>query len=185
MSRSRDDSGKPGGGLDPEQLRARLDFDDVRLSAECEMHLHRASGPGGQHRNKVATAVRLQHRPTGFVVTATERRSQHENRAMALRRLREALAIGVRCTLPAKIVWPDSVQIRAARLKVSAKNPAYWHVLALALDALSAGEGRVKDAAAKLGVTASSLTKFLAEHPRAWTEANRIRKDAGLRPLRA
>ena len=52
----------------------------------------RASGPGGQHRNKTETGVRLTHLPSGVTVSATERRSQHQNREVALRRLAAALA---------------------------------------------------------------------------------------------
>lgn len=167
------------------ELRARLDFDDARLLAECDIHLHRAGGPGGQHRNKVSSAVRLVHRPTGFTVTASERRSQHENRANALHRLREAIAVGVRGAVPQEVVWPDSVNIRNGQLKVGAQNPALCRVLALALDALAAYDGQVGKAAAHLGVTTSSLTRFLADHPKAWVEANRIRQQAGLAPLRA
>jgi protein subunit release factor A len=51
-----------------------------------------ASGPGGQHRNKTESGVRLLHRPTGVLVTATERRSQGQNRGEALKRLRARLA---------------------------------------------------------------------------------------------
>lgn len=166
-------------------LRARLDYDDDRLLAECEIHIHRTGGPGGQHRNKVASAVRLSHRPTGFVVTATERRSQRENRQNALKRLREAIAVGVRCEPPTQVCWPEGFQIHREQLRVSEKNPACWHVLALALDELAAATGQIARAAARLGVTTSSLTRFLAEHPKAWAEANRIRKTAGLPPLRA
>ena len=64
--------------------------DDV-LWDQCDIDLFVASGPGGQHRNKTESGVRLVHRPTGTMVTATERRSQHENRSHALARLRERL----------------------------------------------------------------------------------------------
>ena len=64
---------------------------DEKLSEECDVDVFVASGPGGQHRNKTESGVRLVHLPTGVVVTATERRSQHENRSHALARLREKL----------------------------------------------------------------------------------------------
>lgn len=64
---------------------------DEALLAECEIDVFVASGPGGQHRNKTESGVRLVHPPTGITVTATERRSQHENRSHALERLREKL----------------------------------------------------------------------------------------------
>lgn len=51
----------------------------------------RASGPGGQHRNKRQTGVRLTHRPSGLVVVATERRSQAQNHGKALERLQARL----------------------------------------------------------------------------------------------
>jgi len=65
---------------------------DDALSAECEETFFVASGPGGQHRNKTESGVRLVHRPTGVAVSATERRSQLQNRLAALERLRERLA---------------------------------------------------------------------------------------------
>lgn len=60
---------------------------------DLEITFFRASGPGGQHRNRRETGVRIRHLPTGIVVTATERRSQVENREIALERLIEALAV--------------------------------------------------------------------------------------------
>jgi protein subunit release factor A len=83
----------------PEEIRAAarraLALPDAALAAECEETFFTASGPGGQHRNKTESGVRLAHAPTGVVVTATERRSQAQNRGAALARLRarlEALA---------------------------------------------------------------------------------------------
>lgn len=71
--------------------RASLALPDEKLFEECDIDVFVASGPGGQHRNKTESGVRLVHRPSGIVVTATERRSQHENRGHAIDRLREKL----------------------------------------------------------------------------------------------
>jgi peptide chain release factor len=65
----------------------RRDF----VEADVEIVPCRTGGPGGQHRNKVSTAVRATHRPTGTVVVADTERSFHANRRLALDRLRERL----------------------------------------------------------------------------------------------
>jgi protein subunit release factor B len=61
--------------------------DRATLERDCDIQYFIATGPGGQHRNKVETGVRLTHRPTGLVVTATERRSQRANREAAYERM--------------------------------------------------------------------------------------------------
>ena len=61
--------------------------DRASLERDCDLEFFIASGPGGQHRNKVETGVRLTHRPSGITVTATERRSQHANREVAFERM--------------------------------------------------------------------------------------------------
>jgi protein subunit release factor B len=61
--------------------------DRASLERDCDMDFFIATGPGGQNRNKVETGVRLIHRPTGTMVTATERRSQHANREAAFERM--------------------------------------------------------------------------------------------------
>src|SRR5262249_58629887 len=63
------------------------ELSDSQLLAQCEVDTYRASGPGGQKRNKTSSAVRLRHPPSGLIVIAEESRSQHENRAKALKRM--------------------------------------------------------------------------------------------------
>ena len=48
-----------------------LALEDDELWQQCKMETYRASGPGGQHRNKVDSAVRVIHKPTGTVASAT------------------------------------------------------------------------------------------------------------------
>ena len=65
--------------------------DNDALLAECDVETFRAGGPGGQHANKVESAVRLTHRPSGLVVTSRASRSQWRNKALALAELRRRL----------------------------------------------------------------------------------------------
>lgn len=74
-----------------DEARRALALDDASLQKACEESFFIATGPGGQHRNKTESGVRLSHPPTGVTVTATERRSQAQNRSVALERLRVEL----------------------------------------------------------------------------------------------
>jgi protein subunit release factor B len=65
---------------------------DQDLLRECEVDTFRSSGPGGQHVNKTESAVRLRHLPSGVVVTSQQERSQHQNKSLCLRKLREKVA---------------------------------------------------------------------------------------------
>jgi hypothetical protein len=166
------------------ELRARLDYDDAKLIAECDVHRYRASGPGGQHRNKVASAIRLRHRLSDLTVVANESRLQGQNRARALKRLRAGIALMARLPVPETIAWPESVDLARRRLRVSEKNPAIHQVIALVLDAFAQCDGRLADVAKTLSLTSSGITRFLKEHPKAWREAGHIRRAAGLNPLK-
>lgn len=63
------------------------------LEKDLEVTFVRASGPGGQHRNTRETGVRVHHIPSGITVVATERRSQLENKKVAMHRLYLALSL--------------------------------------------------------------------------------------------
>ena len=157
-----------------------------RLLGECDAERLRRSGPGGQHRNKVETAVRLVHRPTGVRAEASERRSQIENRAKALARLRVNLALEVRRPVaadePASRLW--QAHLAAGRIHVNRLHDDFPAMLAEALDVVAAAEGRIASAAQRLGCTASQLTRFLKKDPHAIRRVNQWRGERGLKPLR-
>jgi len=160
---------------------------DAKLLAECTVETHRVRGPGGGHRNVTDSAVRLTHRPTGVVVTATERRSQHENCRVAVRRLRKAIAMRVRAPVDATApaAGPLAEALADPRWpRLSQKSGTYLLAAAHVLDRLEAREGKVSDVAASLGVSTASLVKFLSLDTDLWTEANRLRRRFGHTPLR-
>lgn len=160
---------------------------DPQLLAFCQEHRYRASGPGGQHRNKTDSAIRLIHQPTGITVTATERRSQHENRARAIERLREAIAVQVRCPFdPAGSPLPDALAglTSGGRLIIGRRDPRYLVLLAWVLDAIAALAGRVSDAAKLFGLSTSQLVGLLKDEPKRLAAANAIRAQSAMDPLR-
>ncbi|HEY4233528.1 MAG TPA: peptide chain release factor-like protein [Lacipirellulaceae bacterium] len=160
----------------------------VELLADCDIMRQRRGGPGGQHRNKVETAIVITHRPTGIRAEASERRSQAENQKEAIHRLRLRLATEIRSLLPltADAVMPSPLwQSRSSggRLSVNPEHDDFPALLAEALDAVEAAEFDVGAAAKSLGITTSQLVRFLQDEPPAWTAVNAARRQRGLRPL--
>jgi hypothetical protein len=157
---------------------------DAQLLTQCAVDTYRASGPGGQKRNKTSSAVRLRHRPTGLIVIAEESRSQHQNKAKALRRLRRALYLEVRDPVAAE--HPEFAPARGAdgRVSLSAKDARFWPAAGVVLDVLTAAGGQLSTAAERLGLTTANLGQFLQTDPTLWQTANRVRVQCGLRPLR-
>ena len=71
--------------------RAHIPDDNDALLAECDVETLSGSTKGGQRANKVETAIRLTHRPTGTVVNERSSRSQFRNKALAVKELRRRL----------------------------------------------------------------------------------------------
>jgi protein subunit release factor B len=97
--------------------------DRESLERDCDIDYFIASGPGGQHRNKVETGVRLTHRPSGTVVTATERRSQRANREAAFERMAARLEERQRVPTPRTPTRP-SAESRKRRLEAKRRTGA-------------------------------------------------------------
>jgi len=156
------------------------------LLAMCDVRRQRRSGPGGQHRNKVESGIILVHRPTGVRAEATERRSQHENKRVAIARLRVNLALHVRGARGAPFVvsarW--HARTRSGQIHVSPHHDDFPGLLAEALDAIDRVDYDVPKAAKLLAVTNSQLVRFLKLDPRALELVNEQRRQRDKHPLR-
>lgn len=165
---------------------ALLRCSDAELLRQCHVDRYRASGPGGQKRNKTESAVRVRHEPTGLIAHASESRSQHENRARALSRLREKIALELREDVDPAAVVParDLIgRIRGPGDKTR-RSPEYLTGVAVFLDALVACGCSLGDAARLLGVSTGSLSRFVMADDHLARKVNELRASAGLRPLR-
>lgn len=171
---------------DPPLPRARVDWcslSDTDLLAQCARDQYRASGPGGQKRNKTDSAVRLRHLPTGMLVTATESRSSHENLRRAVRRMRTALALRHRQPV-AQLEAAERALVRAALEESNPKGPCFLPAAALILDCLAARRGKVGEVAEAMEVSTARLARFLHLSRESWRAAQEIRAANDLAPLR-
>jgi hypothetical protein len=146
-----------------------------QLLRDCTVTRTRRGGPGGQHRNKVATAVVITHRPTGIIAEASERRSQVQNQSEAIFRLRVELALRVRSARQSvSAMWTHRTADGTIALNPS--HDDYPAMLAEALDTIDACGADVKAAADRLGVSPTQLIKLLKTIPRALGQVNDARK---------
>jgi hypothetical protein len=161
---------------------------DEALLAQCDLTPGRTGGPGGQHRNKVSSAVFLTHTPTGLKAHADERRSAVENKRVALRRLRLALAIGVRVGVPAgpvgSALWRSRCPATGGgHIFVNPDHHDFPAILAEALDVLGAAMWEPAKAAVRLNSTTSQLVKLVSHHRPALELVNVRRAELGMRKL--
>lgn len=161
-------------------------LDPETLLRHCSERRTRRSGPGGQHRNKVETAVLLKHESTGIEAEANERRSQAENRQVALFRLRVRLSVEFRTVRTVDAVPSELWRSRCgnARISVNPNHPDFPSLLAEALDVLAMCEFEHSAAAITLSCTGSQLVKLLKEERAAFELLNRERAARGMPRLK-
>lgn len=166
-----------------------LALTDEQLLAQCVMDRFRAPGPGGQHRNKVDSGVRLRHEPTGLVGQATEARSQHENRDSALRRLRKAIALEYRRAVDVARFEapPELVRILPAQggQRIKGRHPEFWRGVQVLLDVFVATDCALGETAALVGVSTGQLSRLVSSEPELFRVFNALREERGMRPLRS
>lgn len=152
-----------------------LIMDDDALLRTVEMDTFRGSGPGGQHRNTTDSAVRLKLPESDISATASEHRSQHRNRALALRRLRVEIALRLRRDPPPGWKGP---------WKIGQRDRRYPLFIAVILDQLAAHDYQVGDASTALGISTNRLVRILADDNQLWAQVNRERQQRGYSQLR-
>ncbi|XP_057789646.1 uncharacterized protein LOC131006513 isoform X2 [Salvia miltiorrhiza] len=157
-----------------------LAMTDEKLMSQCEMGTFKVSGPGGQHRNKRESAVRLKHLPTGIIAQASEDRSQHKNRAVALSRLRKLLALKELVQ-----ILPTKSTIRLDKgSQIGPNNPKFALGMQALIDLIFAAGGSVSDAAKKLGLSTGALSRLILSDDSLRHAVNEFRVDKGMKPLK-
>ena len=171
--------------------------DETALLKDCRVDTYKSSGPGGQRKNKVETAVRLVHEPSGISAQGQQTRSQGRNKTLALRNLRMHIACA--CRQPQdldQLAVPDEIaecfqrprspspQHVKLRLSLPSGNRYFWPVAAFVLDVFDAAEGQLSTASGALGISTANLSAFIRTHRHLLAAAQAIRKAHGHTPLR-
>jgi len=205
----------PASDSSPPPPRSPVYLEPEALERACQMERLRRSGPGGQNRNKVETAVRFRHPATGLVGEATERRYQGENRKIALERLRIEIALTVRTPAPPSLrpsadanlgnlgnlgILPTSsnaatADVRASlrwferlqggKIRVAPSSFDYAILVSEFFDVFEANGENLPATAAALETTASQIVRFLGAVPKCLEELNRRRARLGLSRLKS
>ncbi len=163
---------------------------DDALIAQCEVDRYRASGPGGQHRNKTESAVRLRHKLSGVSAIGEDSRSQAENKMHAVRRLRSAIALEIREPIGLESFTASprlASMVTAGTAPLGAKTRltgTYWAAMAELIDLLVAGQLEIGTTAQRLGITTGALSKLLLHDEQVGRVVNDLRRAKGMRALR-
>lgn len=151
-----------------------LNCEESRFLQDCQWSEFQSSGPGGQKRNRKYSAIRVTHIPSGRTVTAVESRSQNENKATALKKIRRLIAMEIRCERSPAL---DT-------LVISMRNEKYPLLLAMLFDTLHQHNFSIADAAKALELSTNQLVKILAKDTDAWQKVNQERQKREMKALK-
>ncbi len=159
-------------------------WSEQHLVEACSSRRQRRSGPGGQHRNKVETAVVYEFADSAITGSASEQRSQEANRKVALFRLRVNLALQLRCQPRSECSALWRSRLRQGRVQVNPGHADFPALLSEVLDHVLADQGDLQQSAETLLCTKTQLFKFLKLDPRAAKLVNDTRESCGMKKLR-
>jgi len=131
-----------------------LRLSDAELLKLCEVQAYKGSGPGGQHRNKTNSGVKLKLET--IETYSCDDRSAHINKILALKKLRLKIALQMReePALQIPFAFPGTAG------RISPDNKLYPEFMADVLDRIKAAGGDLADAAKMWGLSKSALNKI-------------------------
>ena len=154
---------------------ALLNLSDRELVSSCRVESFRASGPGGQHRNTADSAVRITLKQSPLSTYATTSRSQHKNKAEAIKKLRILIAMEMRSEIVP--TWTDS-------FKIGKNDKRYPVFISSILDVFHLSEWEMGRTSKKLKISTGKLNRVLNSNPVLLARVNQERLKLGLRVLR-
>lgn len=179
--------------------REYLALTEIDLLKQCTVVSLKGTGPGGQHRNKVETGIRIIHEPTDIRAEAFEERSQSANKANALKRLRLKLALALRSDLEIPIVEGDSDASRstfqvspelaailpaAKQRQLGPNHDDFPKGLAELLDVMCKVGWSPSSAGKLIGCSTSQVVKIIAHENACLALVNAERSKIGAIPLK-
>jgi len=143
--------------LEPIARSNLLRLSDAELLELCQTQAYKGSGPGGQHRNKTGSGVKLKLLNVNIESYSCDDRSSHINKILALKKLRMKIALQIReePSLQIPFAFPGTDG------KISADNKLYPEFIADILDRIKATSGDLSEAAKMWNLSKSALNKII------------------------
>tara|TARA_Y100001970_G_scaffold250030_1_gene321252 strand:+ start:4648 stop:5205 length:558 start_codon:yes stop_codon:yes gene_type:complete len=166
-------------------------LNETELLNLCRVDNFLSSKPGGQHRDKKASSVRLTLFNGDIVTTSSDSRSYQANQKYAVNRLKIEIICKYRSEISIKKCinlfhleqyFTDAWLVKNGRINIAANNKNYLIFAAIILDSLYIHEWNFRIVGKIFGVTTSHLVKFLSKEKKLFVFVNMERQKLGMRP---